>query len=582
MIKEIYLHNFKKFQDNRIKITPNEVTLIVGSNNSGKSTIIQALAVWEFCKLVLTQERGYGSLCKNYSKQGVGINTDEFLPMAIPSLKHLWTNLKPQKTALEKDGYTLRIGCRWDTDSKSDLYLEIGLSLTNERLYIKMTQSNIDIVDSIPRIAFMPTFAGILEKEQKVTMADRRKQIGKGLAGSVIRNLIYELYEENDRARDRYKENRKKIKSSDLKKLREEDPFEILQAELRKVFSTELKVKPYNELYNTHIEVDCFFVKYDEQTKRYKKPNNYNERDIMVQGNGFLQWLSVFCLALNPNYDILLLDEPDAHLHNSLQKELMQTIEKISQQKKKQVLIATHSSKLIKETQYNKILSSDKCKYLSEDIKKTDIMLGLGGTYLPYIDQAKMHKKIVFLEAESDYRFLAEWAKIVKKKMPKVCYIYGTESHMERKRIFLFLKKQIPDLVAISIRDRDTEHVNTVKKDLKHECSIKDFNALTWKRTNIENYLLYPSPIAMAADVSEDVVKACFSEMCIVIQTAEIFIEHDAPGALLTIDGKTTIEKLAHNLNFDKNDVISHMTPQIVCDDIKTVFEYFEKVFLSI
>lgn len=576
MIKEIYLHNFKKFKDKRIAIATDEVTLIVGSNNSGKSTIIQALAVWEFCKLVLTQERGDGSLFKNYSKQGVGINTDEFLPMAIPSLKHLWTNLKPQKTAQEKDGYTLRIGCKWDTDSKSDLYLEIGLSLTNERLYIKMTQSNIDISDAIPRIAFMPTFAGILEKEQKVTMADRRKQIGKGLAGSVIRNLIYELYEENSRSRDRYKGNRKKIKSSDLKKLREEDPFEILQAELRKVFSTELRVKSYNELYNTHIEIDCFIVTYDEHTKRYKKPANYNERDIMVQGNGFLQWLSVFCLALNPNYDILLLDEPDAHLHNTLQKELMITIETISQQKKKQVFIATHSSKLIKETHYNRILSSDSGKYLSEDIQKMDIMLGLGGTYLPYIDQAKMHKKIVFFEGKSDYYLLQEWAKILKKKMPNVCIIYCTDSHKERKRIFLFLKEQIPDLVAISIRDRDTEHVNTVKKNLKSDCSIVDFTALTWKRTNIENYLLCPVPIATAANVSEEEVKHCFTEMCIVIPTLEKFIEHDAPEALLTIDGKTMLENLMKRLNFIKFDVISNMTTEYICDDIKTVFKYFE------
>jgi len=38
----------------------------------------------------------------------------------------------------------------------------------------------------------------------------------------------------------------------------------------------------------------------------------------MVEGSGFLQWLSVFALATDPGLDVLLLDEPDAHLHSSL------------------------------------------------------------------------------------------------------------------------------------------------------------------------------------------------------------------------------------------------------------------------
>ena len=49
MIKSITLTNFKKYKDKTINLKDG-VTLLVGGNNEGKSTILHALAVWEFCK----------------------------------------------------------------------------------------------------------------------------------------------------------------------------------------------------------------------------------------------------------------------------------------------------------------------------------------------------------------------------------------------------------------------------------------------------------------------------------------------------------------------------------------------------
>ena len=63
------------------------------------------------------------------------------------------------------------------------------------------------------------------------------------------------------------------------------------------------------------------------QLKRYR---DFNKRDLMVEGSGFLQWLSVYVLALDPNLDVLLFDEPDAHLHCSLQDHLLENLELLS------------------------------------------------------------------------------------------------------------------------------------------------------------------------------------------------------------------------------------------------------------
>jgi AAA15 family ATPase/GTPase len=45
MIKRVTLKNFKKFSDSQFSFHPSGVTYLAGGNNSGKSTILQALAV---------------------------------------------------------------------------------------------------------------------------------------------------------------------------------------------------------------------------------------------------------------------------------------------------------------------------------------------------------------------------------------------------------------------------------------------------------------------------------------------------------------------------------------------------------
>ena len=130
-IRSITLKNFKKFDNKTIELKP-ELTLLVGGNNEGKSSILHALAVWEFCKTFLLINRGMSALQTSNHISGVGMSIDDFTPINIPELKYLWTNLKPAS------GYNLSIKCEW-----TDKYLEIGLALANDRLFVKTLSSNI-------------------------------------------------------------------------------------------------------------------------------------------------------------------------------------------------------------------------------------------------------------------------------------------------------------------------------------------------------------------------------------------------------------------------------------------------------
>lgn len=104
-LKKVELKNFKRFNNHTIELKP-QIMLTVGGNNAGKSTLLHALATWEFCKTVLLFEKGEEALLETFKGNGLGVTIDDFTPLNIPSFKYLWTNLQPAS------GYTLTIkGC---------------------------------------------------------------------------------------------------------------------------------------------------------------------------------------------------------------------------------------------------------------------------------------------------------------------------------------------------------------------------------------------------------------------------------------------------------------------------------------
>lgn len=585
MIKKVELRKFKRFRNQVINLKTQGITVLAGGNNSGKSTLLHAIAVWEFCKLIIRIEKGAAFLYQENEGQGLGLSAEEFLPIAIPSLKHMWTNLKTQKEGEDIDGYNLKIKCFWDLQ-EVEKFLEISLSLANDRLFVKVTDSNITDGDKIPNAAYLPTFAGILERENKVSLAERRKLIGKGLAGSVLRNLLLELYDQNKAGRVELKGDKAKIRTSDLKRFKTNDPFEILVKNIRDIFRTGFRIKDFNDLYHTSIKIDSFKGEYTDRGV-FKKHSLYNYRDLMVEGSGFLQWLNVFTLSLNTEIDILLLDEPDAHLHPSLQHKMIKELEKISGQSAKQILIATHSSEIIKVIEPNYILNvTNSLRYLHEEGQKVGLLAGIGSDYSPVLDKIKRTKKILFVEGEIDYKLLCKVGELIGSPISDdVVDWISASSHKERKLLFNELKKEIPDLKGLSIRDRDDEGLNSVDNDLVdkgHSNQGDDFRLMKWKRRNIENYLILPSIIESIVDDSIVQIKQYIADI-FALAIPQNFLQHDIPEALARIDGKNIIKENQHSIcnhyNISRWDIIENMNIESICEDLTTMVQAINQQF---
>lgn len=577
MIEKLELKNFKKFKNETIKINPRGLSLLAGGNNSGKSTVLQSLAVWDFCLTVLKNEKGEGALTPAHTGQGVGLSDDEFSPIHLPSLAHLWTNLTNQVPGA--DGYTLSVMPTWKNDAGEEKFLCISLALANDRLFIKQTQSNIVVGEKTPRIAFVPPFAGIAAKEQRMSVAQRRSLTGSGLVGGIIRNLLLELESTNQRKRSELKDATGRIKNSDLRKLRESDPWELLQSAMGRYFQTNLSVSPFNELYHSYIRVSLIKGEWDKT--RIKKFPKFKPRDLMAEGSGFLQWLSVFSLALDPGTDVLLLDEPDAHLHSSLQTLLISELESIAHKGQKQVLLATHSTEILRWAEHSKILmfKGSNAKYLGDESARMGLFAGLGSEFSPRLDRLKRSKALLLVENESDARFISKMAEKIGTPLPDDIVVWAwTGSSKERKQLYTQLTGDIPDLRAVSIRDRDDLAQNIVDEVTLRDKSDNNDNPnlklRVWQRRHIENYLLCPAAIARAAGVDVVEVEQFLAQDHAIIMPAN-FIEQSVHQVIKDVRGKELIEvgtnSIEKRFSVSKFDICDHLTADEVCQDVRVI-----------
>ena len=583
MLKKVIIKNFKRWKNKTIDIHPQNISLLIGGNNSGKSSILQALSLWAFCKVVIENEKGPECLYNHAKVNGVGLNIDDFSPINVPDLMHLWTGVST-------DGkYTLSIECFWDGEDGNERYLEFSLALVQERLFIKTTKTNLNANDKVPNIVLLTPFAGIEVRESQLSPAVRSRLIGKGLPGSVLRNEIIDLYNNNIKLREQKRGDRPKMKESDLKYIRENDPYEILQKVLFEVFQLQLYPERFNPAFHSYLRVNL--KKGRIEKNRFSPFPKFKARDIMTEGSGFLQWLSVFTYALSPNIDVLLLDEPDAHLHPSLQYDLFSHLSRLCEKTDKQIIVATHSSEIIKRWNLKDIIwvNSSSVNYINHEHQRVAALNNIGSEYCPRIDKVKTNKRILFCENEQDAEYLKIWCSALGLTWPANIVVWGTTAHhRERKLLHEHLLQEIPTLKSLSLADRDYTDPGKVNQDLTINgepdlpAGAPTFYKRAWQRHEIESYMLHPTAISRViakkrgvADLTpiEEEVKEFFSSNFGVvfnpgftsnIRTANI-------ATLFDLDGHQTMDILTKHFGIKDIDVVRSMKADEIFDDVKTL-----------
>lgn len=497
MIRNINLRRFKCFENHNTDISSDGVKILAGENNSGKSTLLQSLAVWHFAILALKQEKGDVAVIKP-SKNGFGVSLNNFPAVNLPDFKHMWYNNKSRYKG--EDQYSLSISVDWEYHDGNTYNVKLSFQLKEDRIFVRVDKSTIDSCDVLPKIMYLPSIAGIDADEKFAPTAIQNRMRGRGLAGSVLRNVLLDL---NMRSKEYLEE----LKSSTdyskkyIEELRKNHPWEKLQSKLQDRFGMKIEMDEYNEAY--HATVQAYRRSYKRrESGAYQKVGS--KRDLMNEGTGVLQWICVFAHAVDPQTDVLLLDEPDAHLHGNLQTRIVGELERLIRADRKQILISTHSTKILKKISPNNVVSlaGKNATELSNSNKLIKLIKNLGGD----VDRGMIaqrieeKRKVLFVEGITDEEMIIELAKKMGKSISNVAIIHSTEPHKNRKKIIDFFKEYYPEIQAISLRDRDEYDLNNICKETLRDKGVRSDNRTfmprTLRRRTVENYALVPECIA--------------------------------------------------------------------------------------
>ena len=91
MIKRVDVEFFKQFPKQSFELRP--VSLLAGPNNSGKTTLLQAIMVWNLAMQKWWEKKGPDSGSKASERTGVAITRQEFTALPLTSMDQLWTDL---------------------------------------------------------------------------------------------------------------------------------------------------------------------------------------------------------------------------------------------------------------------------------------------------------------------------------------------------------------------------------------------------------------------------------------------------------------------------------------------------------
>ena len=87
MITKVTTRYFKQFEEQEFPLE--SLTVLAGPNNSGKTTLLQAVMVWNLAMQKWWEKKGPGSGSKSKDRTGAPVTRQEFTALPLPSMDQL-------------------------------------------------------------------------------------------------------------------------------------------------------------------------------------------------------------------------------------------------------------------------------------------------------------------------------------------------------------------------------------------------------------------------------------------------------------------------------------------------------------
>lgn len=455
MIKEVKIENFKKFGVASFEVNQ-PVALFVGQNNGGKTTALQAISLWSFLITQWKQKKGGGTA---KMRTGAPVTRTEIHPTPVLEIANLWTEGQVRKKVKGSENIKITITLKGVNDRTGKEW-EYGVQATfgnKELLYANPVDVKAELPEEVGRIFHLPPLSGVQTDEPKIDPGAQLRAIGEGRPGEILRNLLLDL-SDNQPAK-----------------------WETLTQAAREFFAIDILPIEYNPATDPRIS-----VYYQSESKKDKQ--RY-KMEISSAGSGFLQFLLIAAFLLAHDNAILLIDEPDSHMHVFLQRSIFGWLQKVAAEEKAQIIISTHSEVLINSSNIENLVTffGEHPKPLRS--KSNQLVSALSEVSPLSIIHADWKGKIIYVEGDSDRKLLIAWAEALShpaKKLLSEALLHpmGTNDFGAARKHFCALESVIDgSFKGLVLRDGNVSRTTTSPQNLICEY---------WSLPEIENYLIDP------------------------------------------------------------------------------------------
>ena len=472
MLTNLRVKNFKCLED--VEIELGKTVVFVGPNNSGKTTALQALALWEIGLRKWVEKRSAKGTPEK--RPGVTINRRDLIAVPVPDANLLWRDLhvraiqrKNGKNGKEQETRNIRIdilvsgvtdgnpwncGFEFDYANQESFYCR-PLRLNEDTQPVRMPVPPI-FADAPVSVAFLPPMSGMAATEDRLQDGAVNVRIGEGRTAEVLRNLCFQIY------------------SADR-----QDSWNALVSQIKDLFGVTLNPPQ-------------FIKERGQITMSYQE--NGTELDLVSSGRGLQQTLLLLAHLYTHPRTVLLLDEPDAHLEILRQRQIYQLLTQTAESQGCQLIAASHSEVLLNEAADRDIVVAFVGKPHRIDDRGSQVLKSLRAIGFDQYYQAEQMGWVLYLEGSTDLAILRVFAETLDHparsvlEQPFVHYVSNQPN--KAKEHFFGLREAKPDLVGIAVFDSISQELS----EYGPLCELK------WRRREIENYLCYPETLLAYAE----------------------------------------------------------------------------------
>jgi hypothetical protein len=446
MLTKLTVKGFKTLDNATIPLGQNVV--FIGPNNSGKTSALQALALWQSGLQEWLARRANGSQAD--TRTGVTLNRRALTHTPVADTRLLWRGLRVSSSGQKA---LIQITVEGETAGSSWICGFEFYHANAESIYCRpLTMGEDSGAAKMPvpaqageqKLALLPPMSGLASEEPEVQRGRIAVLLGEGQTAQVLRNLCLQVQQTAPHH------------------------WVKITHEINRLFGVQL-TEPIRDPARGTVELGY--------------SQNGITLDLPSAGRGLQQTLLLLAHLYSNTGSVLLLDEPDAHLEILRQRQIYTLLTETAQRTGSQIIAASHSEVVLNEAADKHVVVAFVGKPHRIDDRGSQVLKSLKEIGFDQYYQAELKGLVIYLEGATDLAFMRGFAGILNHPAAEIldsAFVhYVLNQPRKAEQHFHGLREAKPDLVAVAIFD-------DFGAPLPIDYSIP---AKQWKRREIECYV---------------------------------------------------------------------------------------------